>query len=141
MKCNLCGSDSNKIIYNYTRFEKNHILECNNCGLVFLELTRSKEEVEKSYVKEYRNRPDSIICIPEQLFNDPVVQQDCSKRLSWLLQICGSLKDKRIVEIGSASGAFLSTLREAGAKVIGIELNYEQVTYCRQKGLVALSTP
>lgn len=135
MICNLCGSSDNKIIYNYTRFEKNDILKCNSCGLVFLKITESGERIEESYVSKYRSRTDNPILTPEQLFNDPVVHQDSEKRINWLEKTCGSLKDKRIVEIGSASGHFLNTLHSHGANVTGIEYDIKSVEYSRSKGL------
>ena len=45
-KCDFCESEKNEIIYEYTRFEKNNILQCKNCGLVFLELHKTKKEIE-----------------------------------------------------------------------------------------------
>mgnify|MGYP004378557575 CR=1 FL=1 len=48
-RCDYCESEECKLIYEYTRFEKNNILQCQNCGLVFLELDKSKKEIEAYY--------------------------------------------------------------------------------------------
>ena len=140
MNCILCGSSSNKVIYNYTRFKKNNILKCNNCSIVFLELKQSKGNIEEFYKEEYRNSSDSLVLTPDELFNNHITRQDCRKRLFWVESVYGSLKEKRVVEIGSASGAFLSTLTKAGAIASGIEFDKKQVEYSRMLGLNVTAT-
>ena len=140
MNCILCGSSNNKIIYNYTRFEKNNILQCLDCELVFLETTQSKEDISDFYSNGYRTQTNNPILSPDALFRDPIVQQDCRDCLEWLQSIYGGLKDKKVVEIGSASGSFLATLKEAGAIAIGVEPNIEQTSYSRGLGLDIVSS-
>lgn len=134
MKCNLCNSDDSDIIYGYTRLKKNNVLKCKNCGLVFLELNRTKENVESYYEKEYREIDELPKQTPEEMFNDPVIRNDCDNRLEWIEERYGDLKNKRILEIGSSSGYFLDVMRTNGANVEGIELTKNYSDYSKKLG-------
>lgn len=141
MKCNFCGSRNNKIIYRYTRFERNNILKCERCGLVFLELKKTRKEIESFYKKEYRVIENLPKKSPEEMFNDPVTRQDCQNRIKWLKKIYGNLKGKKVMEIGSSSGYFLDVLSSAGAKVVGLELTDSYANYARKLGFTVYSQP
>lgn len=138
MKCNLCNSTNNEIIFDYTRFEKRNVLKCKDCGLVFLEEMESADFYEKDY-RHIDTLPEKT---PEELFNSPVARQDCVNRVKWIQETFGSLKGKRILEIGSSSGYFLQMLTEAGAKeAVGVELTKEHSEYSRKLGFTIYSEP
>ena len=141
MKCNFCGSKANKIIYNYTRFERNNILECKKCGLAFLEVKKTKKEIEEFYKEEYRKTKDLPKKSAEEMFNDPVIRRDCQERLEWIKKNYCNLKGKKVLEIGSSSGYFLEVLSSAGAEVIGVELLDSYATYARSLGFIVYSQP
>lgn len=44
MVCNYCRGEESNIIAEYTRFEKNNVLQCKNCGLVYLEIKKGKKQ-------------------------------------------------------------------------------------------------
>lgn len=138
MKCNLCNSTNTEIIFDYTRFEKRNVLKCKDCGLVFLE----EMEAENFYVKEYRHIDTLPEKTAEELFNSPIARQDCINRAEWIQNTFGSLKGKRVLEIGSSSGYFLQVLKEAGAKeAAGVELTEEHSAYARKLGFNIYSDP
>ena len=142
MKCNLCGSEDNEIIFEYARFERNNILECKNCGLVFLELKKTKKEVELFYENSYRKVETLPKKSAEEMFTDPVIRRDCKNRIEWIKKRYGNIKGKRILEIGSASGYFLDTLSSAGAKeVVGVELTEDYAVYAKNLGFTIYTTP
>ncbi len=131
LKCNFCGSKNNEIISEYTRFEKNNILKCKDCELVFLDL---KKDVESFYKKDYRTVDSLPKITPEEWFTNPVIIQDCKNRLSWILKRYGDISEKKILDIGTSSGYFLKTLLSANAICSGIELNKDCFNYARSLG-------
>lgn len=141
MRCNLCGSEDNEIIFEYTRFERNNILRCKTCGLVFLKLGKTKSEIESSYEKSYRKVDTLPEKSAEEMFNDPVIRHDCKNRIEWIRKRYGNINGKRILEIGSSSGYFLDTLSSAGAKVVGVELTADYANYAKNLGFTIYTKP
>lgn len=140
-KCNFCDSQDNEIIYNYARFSKANILKCKKCGLVFLETKLDKQGVEWFYNKEYR-KIDILPTVPaKKMFNHPVVIRDSKERIKWVKKHFGSLKNKKVLEIGSSIGSFLKALSDEGAKVIGVELGEDYSEYSRSLGFIVYSKP
>lgn len=141
MKCNFCGLEDNEIIFKYTRFEKNNILKCKNCRLVFLELKKSKKETELFYEKSYQKVGTLPKKSAEEMFNDPIKKYDCENRIEWIKKKYGNIYEKKILEIGSSSGFFLEYLSSFGAKAIGVELNEDYANYARGLGFTVYSEP
>lgn len=134
MACNYCGSVKYNIIARYTRLEKNNVLQCKNCGLVYLEIKKGKGAIESFYSSEYRKVPTMPVQSPEEHFYDKVTQNDAVNRIQFISNYI-DIQDKRILEIGSASGSLLQKLSEYGCKeAIGIELDEEFSKYARQQG-------
>ncbi len=139
VKCNFCGSENNEIIHQHTRFERNNVLKCKDCGLVFLDFKKPKEEVELFYAKEYREVNSLPKKSAEDWFNDPIIKQDCKNRLEWITEQYGDVSGKEILDIGSSSGYFLQTLFSANARVSGVELNENCSNYARSLGFTVYS--
>lgn len=134
MICNYCGHEESDVIAEYTRFEKNNILQCKNCSLVYLEIKKGKEEIESFYSSEYRKIPTIQKLSAEEHFHHKVIQNDANSRIRFITDNF-HIKGKKILEIGSASGCLLQKLVEYGCKeVIGIELTDEFSEYSRQQG-------
>lgn len=136
MVCNYCGCKASEIVAEYTRLEKHNVLQCKNCGLVYLEIKAGKKEIESFYSRsEYRKIPTLPVQSAEEHFYDKVTQYDANNRALFISNyMC--IQDKRVLDIGSASGALLEKLLEYGAKeAIGIELDEEYSKYARERGL------
>ena len=134
MVCNYCGCKEYKIIAKYSRFEHNNVLQCKNCGLVYLEIKKSRDQVESFYSSEYRKTPTVPVQSPEEHFYDTVTENDANNRIL-LISNYMNVQDKRILEIGSASGSLLEKLRKYGTKeAIGVELDEEFSKYAQQRG-------
>lgn len=140
MNCNLCGSEDNKLIFNNARLEAHNILQCKNCGLVFLEIGKTQEEIERFYREEYRKVSTLPIQTAEQHYNDPVTKKDVESQLNFILTKT-EIEGRNILEVGSASGGLLERLRDMGAKVSGIELNDDYREFCKDKWLNIYSRP
>ena len=69
MKYNYCGCHKYDIISIYTSFEKNNVLKCKKCGLVYLEIKKDKirfETVERyNSLRQLRN----ILCYQQNKEN------------------------------------------------------------------------
>ncbi len=134
MLCNFCGNQQHHIIAEYTRFEKNNILQCEHCGLVYLHIDKNRETIESFYSNEYRKIAELPVQSAEEHFQDKVTQHDAMDRVQFIanhMDIAG----KNILEIGAASGALLAKLTQHGcAQAVGIELGQEFSTYARQNG-------
>jgi SAM-dependent methyltransferase len=138
MKCNLCNAADTEIIFDYTRFEKRNVLKCKNCGLVFL----AEMKAEDFYDREYRHIETLPERTAEELFNNPIARQDCANRSRWIKDNYGSLKGKKVLEIGSSSGYFLQVLKEEGAReAVGVELTEEHSEYSRKLCFTIYSKP
>ena len=53
----------------------------------------------------------------------------------------GRLSDVGVMDIGCGGGLFLSKLREAGANVVGIEVDHGRAAYCREQRLSIETEP
>jgi 2-polyprenyl-3-methyl-5-hydroxy-6-metoxy-1,4-benzoquinol methylase len=97
-------------------------------------MKKGKGAIESFYSSEYRKVPTLPVQSPEEYFYDKVTQNDANNRILFISHHM-EIKDKRILEIGSASGNLLEKLREFGAKeAIGVELDEEFLNYARQRG-------
>ncbi|HWQ95961.1 MAG TPA: class I SAM-dependent methyltransferase [Candidatus Methylomirabilis sp.] len=140
MKCNFCGSYNSSIISEWTRYEKNNILKCSDCGLVFMETQSSKNEIEFFYKKKYRKLETLPVLTAEEHYNSKVSRRDVDQRIKFITENV-NLEGKKVLEIGSASGGLLESLRNAGADVKGIELNDEYREYSEKLGFNVLHEP
>ena len=139
MVCNYCGSEGSGILAEYARFEKNNILLCNNCGLVYLEMDRGKKAVESFYSSEYRKVKTLPLMSPEEHFFNEVTQNDTENRIRFISDHM-DVNDKKVLEIGSASGNLLQKLSEYGCKeAVGVELGEEYSEYARRRGFTVFT--
>jgi SAM-dependent methyltransferase len=108
---------------------------------VFLKTEGGRESIEKFYQRGYREVDSLPRKTAEDMFNDPVIRQDCDDRIAWIKERYGNLQGKKVLEIGSSSGYFLEALSSAGAEVVGVELNEEYADYARGLGFTVHSEP
>lgn len=135
MKCNFCGSENNETISEYTRVERNNILKCMDCGLVFLE----QIEGESVYTKVYREVDTLPKISAEEWLTNPVIIHDCKNRMEWISRRYGDVSGKKVLDIGCSSGYFLKTLFSTNAKASGVELNESCSDYARSLGFTVYS--
>ncbi len=140
MQCNFCNSYDNSVIFEWTRFEYNNILKCNNCGLVFKDISECKKEIKLFYKKEYRKIETSPIQTAEEHYNDNITKKDIDDRMHFITRNV-NLKNKNVLEIGSASGGLMERLRNIGTNVEGIELNDEYRNFSKELGFNIYADP
>lgn len=108
---------------------------------MFLKTDGGKKTIEKFYRREYRDVSTLPRKTAEEMFNDPVIRQDCDDRIAWIKKRYGDLNGKKVLEIGSSSGYFLEVLSSAGANVYGVELNEEYGDYASSLGYAVIQCP
>ena len=139
MICNYCKGTEHEVVAEYTRLEKNNVLKCKNCGLVFLDIKKNKKDIESFYSSEYRKIPALPVQSAQEHYDDKVTQHDSRERISFIENHIDIL-NKKVLEIGSASGSLLNKLSEYGAReVTGIELSKEFAQFSRNKGFKILT--
>lgn len=157
--CNFCNSNDNSVIFEYTRFERNNILRCGNCGLIFLDIViddnnsinkhadndRKAIAIEEYYKKQYRKDKTKILS-PEEHFNDEVAKKDIIDRIQLIKNSVlnlgiTSLRNIKVLEIGSASGGLMKRLQDEGTIVEGIELGDEYRKFSQKLGFQVYDIP
>lgn len=134
MICNFCRSKDFSTVAEYTRMEKNNVLQCKACGLVCLEIKKSKSEVEAFYSSAYRKITTLPVKSPDQYFYDRLVNHNANNYTQFIQRHL-DIKGKRILDVGSASGILMEKLRESGCQeVIGIEPDRESSEYAQGRG-------
>jgi len=131
MECNFCGYDKGTVLSRYTRLQRNNVIQCDNCGLVYQERSKTKQEVESYYLSQFW---DSVIVSGEVAIYDSEIH---TKFLTDNMDI----KDKFVLEIGFGSGALLRRLQNCGCHVVGIELDKKYVANMKQVGLNVYDRP
>lgn len=141
MICNYCKGTKYEVVAKYTRLEKNNVLKCKNCGLVYLDIKKNKKDLESFYSSEYRKIPALPVQSAQEHFDDKVTQYDSEDRISFISNHV-DIQNKKVLEIGSASGSLLNKLTEYGAKeVVGIELSEEFAKFSRNRGFKIFTDP
>ena len=139
MICNYCKGTEFDIVAKYTRLEKNDVLKCKSCGLVYLDIKKNKTDIESFYSSEYRKIPALPVQSAQEHFDDKVTHYDSEDRISFISNYV-DIREKKILEIGSASGSLLNKLSEYGAReVVGIELSEEFAEFSHNMGFKILT--
>jgi len=136
--CYLCHNDDFELITEKIRYDApKRAYRCRKCGLVFLSPGMTPEEERTFYEQEY-----GIIfssekgTTPDKLFQARL--PDAKMYFEWIKNSVG--KDAHCLEIGCASGYFLSVLRDNVAGVWGVETHNLLRDYCNTQGIRAFSS-
>ena len=122
VKCDYCGKDETDL---FRQIGEHRIVECRYCGLIYVNPRITREELDKLYLEEYFITHNIQIKDAEQL---------AWSRLRRRLRIIERfMPDKgRFLEIGCASGYFLSLAKKSGWDVEGIEYSSFSAERARQ---------
>lgn len=128
--CYLCGSSDCGRIHNQIRYGlPPRPYKCNNCGFVFLYPHMSLDDEKKFYAEQYRMAYANES--PEELWKESL--PEAKKRAARFSHHFS--REKRVLEVGCASGFFLHEIRESVGSVTGIELTENYVLYANSIGL------
>jgi len=117
--CEICGKDG-VLVPQVQRSDRLIIVECKNCGLAFLNPRPKAFHISRLYSKDYF---DGSLNSNNIGYSQKYLNNLTPKIAPILLEFIGleNLKNRKILEIGCASGILLAALRSFGAEVFGIE--------------------
>lgn len=122
MTCYLCGSKNYKKRDGSVRDnDKLDILECSDCGLVFLS---SIEHIDDNYYEESNMSEDLNV---KEWLNETIV--DDERRFNFVKEM---IINKNIADFGSGAGGFLMRAKDVAKSVVGIELDSKIVEHYKQ---------
>lgn len=129
MKCYLCDSNNYRKRDGKVRDNENlDILECNNCGLVFLS---SGNHIDENYYEESNMSEDSNM---EEWLQETCV--DDNRRFNFIKEM---IINKDIIDFGSGAGGFLINAKEIAKSVAGVELDKKVKEHYRTNNIILYS--
>jgi SAM-dependent methyltransferase len=125
--CNLCGGSAFAPLYEKRGF---FVLRCQDCGLVFTHPIPDEESLRATYGREY---------FEGRLYRSYAEEAgarraDYRKWLAWLARTTG-LARGRWLDIGCATGSFLSAARDEGWDACGVDISDYCAGEARLRGL------
>mgnify|MGYP001610216116 FL=1 len=125
--CKLCQSDKHKILRDTLRYEiKRKVLQCNNCGFVFLEDKNDSSEYYATTTYRAKYGPDlTKTSNPKEVFDTyypyqgPIVE-----KIKHLLK-----PDTSVLDVGCSAGQFLMAIKDLVGKRVGLELSQDEVDF------------
>ena len=129
--CPVCASGSASLRYRITRFE---ILDCRECGLVYLWPQPGPEEIRAMFAQLYTSGEGSVpelrsyyaFCYDDEPGN-PLVQS----YERWLDEVERHRAPGRLLDVGCGTGLFLAVARRRGWEPYGIDACEEATRHAR----------
>lgn len=140
--CILCGADDTELLFVgrdewYGRTGEFPTVRCRHCGLIYLNPRPDRTEIGQYYPDEYAPYFRAIEDEPSwwQRFNRRLAMRKRLRLVQKRLPQPG-----RVLDVGCATGTFLTTLRAHGWKAQGVELSHYAAEYARQRHGLDVST-
>jgi SAM-dependent methyltransferase len=135
--CDYCGADNGKD--KFTRADGMKVVECQRCGLAYLQPRPRKEFISRFYDSDYftgvtaESGKGGLKCMEVPASHGRIA---CPPRsLELMKERIGGLSGKKILEIGCATGDFITWLNREGAHVKGLEISEYAADIARKRGL------
>ena len=132
VRCNLCGADDTKLV---ALIDQLRIVRCNRCGLTYVNPRYQESELQQIYTESYYDHDGIVNGLEFFGYDDYVADEENIK-----LTFAGRLKTieklaspGRLLDIGCATGFFLSLARDQGWQVVGTEVSSFSAGYARDK--------
>jgi SAM-dependent methyltransferase len=119
--CNLCGSERQTPVYEMPdrRFFPDEfftVVECDNCGLGFVNPRPTIAEIQKYYPPEYYQTPPTSS-------HDRYVTRRFTQEASYLRELEARNGRKKLLDVGCANGDFPRFMAARGWEVEGVEIS------------------
>ena len=118
--CNLCGSTRHTVVYempdrHFYRDEFFTVVQCDHCGLAFVNPRPTRSEIQKHYPREYYQNPPTKS-------HDRYLRRRFSAEASYLIPLeLGGVR-RRLLDVGCANGDFPRFMAARGWDVEGVEV-------------------
>jgi 2-polyprenyl-3-methyl-5-hydroxy-6-metoxy-1,4-benzoquinol methylase len=134
--CNLCGSMDR---HPYCPENGLGLVECQNCGFVFVSPRPDPEELYALYGETYFHNDESgVVGYTNYIHDEANIRQTAQRRLRHLEKY---MQSGKLLDVGCATGFFLDEARQRGWDVVGLDVSSFGVEYARQHfGLTAHHT-
>lgn len=132
-KCRFCQSKKLKV---FLKEEKRSLMECKDCGLVFVSPFPTKAEVRAIYTKEAFQKlyptDKTKSGLGVYLAEEESWREVLKKRVALIKKF---KKKGRFLDIGCGTGNLLVEAKKRGFDVTGIDIMDFAIDYCRKRGL------
>lgn len=124
--CPLCSSSSVSFKFNikdnFISGEVFPLNKCNSCGFLFTQDHPDKDEISRYYESEsYISHSNTSEGLINKIYK--TVRKLMLRRKTRLVKNVTGLDNGRILDVGSGTGHFLKSMKDAGWKTTGIEIN------------------
>ena len=121
VRCNLCGSERYTAVYempdrNFFRDEYFTVVECDECGLGFVNPRPTIREIQKYYPAEYFQGPQTKD-------HDSYLHRRFEAEAKYLKDVEKKGGHKRLLDVGCATGEFPRFMAARGWDVEGVEIS------------------
>ena len=140
--CNLCGSNHAKKLLTgpdrlHSSDEEFNLMECQDCGLIYLSPRPGPDEIDKYYPADYQPFYKAIAEEPS-FFRRLDRRYGLHRRCNEVIKRAGN--SGLLLDIGCATGIFLNGMRERGWQVKGVELSEYAANYARERFHLEVTT-
>lgn len=123
--CNLCKGDSSSLLFTINSMK---IVQCLNCGLIYVNPQPSEGDIKKIYKNGYFNGSWQSDFLSEKKLYSPRFKERMSQ--------INTFKAKgKLLDVGCAVGYFLETAKQKGWHAFGVEISYFASKHARDSGL------
>ncbi len=122
-KCQLCDCEDFDI---FNEHKGNKLVECIECGFIWLNPLPKREDIEKAYNNAYENTASSYFSkVEKKLLRS-------KKRLRFMRKYLDKKNNIKFLDIGSNGGFMVEAARLRGYEATGIEIDPYSVSYARK---------
>lgn len=129
-KCDLCGTLAHRVRY---RFRDMNVVQCTQCGLVFVQLPDARWDPQEIYSPDYfSDRGEYFLNASERDVTDATGSHMDSFRQG--LALLDRYKSGgRLLDVGCAVGVFLAMAERRGWDVTGVDVSEYAVSQARKR--------
>lgn len=134
-RCTICAADDFEVVFEGPDWISHlpglfRMVRCLHCGLYYLNPRPDQKEIHRYYPPDY-------LAFQKSIEEETAFLKRMDRRYG-IYKRCRSVTNVlpgpgRILDIGCATGLFLSGMKERGWEVLGIELNEQAAAYARER--------
>lgn len=126
--CNLCGNQNHKP---FCPENGRGLVECQNCGLVYVNPRPDPQELYALYGETYfHNEESGVVGYANYIRDEPHIRKTFAGRLRWLQKW---IKPGKLLDVGCAAGFFLDEAHNNGWDVEGLDVSTFAVQYVQER--------